>query len=122
MGSIHTVELSPTSVAVRSAQGHVLGSREISSQRTKPIVKWAGGKQWLAAAAQELAPPDWSGRYFEPFAGGAAFFFALAPRRAVLADSNRELITAYAALKDDAERVIDLLDDYSYDEELYYYL
>jgi DNA adenine methylase len=99
----------------------ILASATLQS-KIKPIVKWAGGKQWLAAGATSLAPQGWRGRYFEPFAGGASFFFSLQPARAVLGDSNRELITTYGALKDDAESVIDLLDDYSYDKEFFYYL
>lgn len=31
------------------------------------VVKWAGGKQWLAVAAKQLAPPNWNGRYYETF-------------------------------------------------------
>lgn len=46
------------------------------------------------------------GRYFEPFAGGAALFFAIAPERAVLGDINRDLIATYAAVKADPEPVI----------------
>lgn len=122
MTTPNTVEVSPTSVRIRTFLGEILKSSEIRSQRVRPIVKWAGGKQWLAAAAKSLAPLEWKGRYFEPFAGGAAFFFSLAPDRAVLADSNSELIRTYAALKHDADRIIDLLDSYSYEKKLYYYL
>jgi D12 class N6 adenine-specific DNA methyltransferase len=69
-----------------------LARRNLQSPSRKPIVKWPGGKQWLAFAAPHLAPKNWSGRYFEPFVGGAAFFFALRPNRATLSDRNNELI------------------------------
>jgi DNA adenine methylase len=45
-------------------------------------------------------------RYFEPFAGGAAMFFALRPRRAALGDINDSLCNMYEAVRDDVESVI----------------
>lgn len=41
-----------------------------------------------------MAPPDFT-RYVEPFAGSAALFFALQPKRALLSDLNGELINSY---------------------------
>ncbi len=88
----------------------------------QPVVKWAGGKQWLAVAAPLLTPPRWTGRYYEPFVGGGAFFFALKPSRATLSDRNSELITAYRALRNDPEGVIRLLSRYPYEADFYYRL
>lgn len=88
----------------------------------QPVVKWAGGKQWLAVAAPLLTPPRWTGRYCEPFVGGGAFFFALKPSRATLSDRNSELITAYRALRNDPEGVIRLLSRYPYEADFYYRL
>jgi DNA adenine methylase len=50
-------------------------------------------------------PPRF-GVYHEPFAGGAALFFRVAPERAVLADSNRDLINLYKTLATDVAAVI----------------
>jgi DNA adenine methylase len=53
--------------------------------------------------------------YYEPFVGGGAFFFALAaspelaPRRAVLNDRNRELMTAFEAVRDDVDGLVERL-------------
>lgn len=73
-----------------------------------PIVKYAGGKTRLlgeilgripAVFLERLATGD--GCYFEPFVGGGAVFFALksrpeiAPRRAVLSDTNAQLVNLY---------------------------
>ena len=47
-----------------------------------PIIKWAGGKRQLWPHLLASRPPRWH-RYFEPFAGGAALFFAVAPHAAM---------------------------------------
>ena len=74
-----------------------------------PVLKWAGGKsQLVKRILAEL--PDSIDTYYEPFVGGAAVFFALAAqrrfRRAVLADSNPELVAVYRALAEDVDGVI----------------
>lgn len=48
-------------------------------------------------------------KYFEPFAGSAAVFFHLAPRRAILSDLNVDLMETYAALRDCWEDVAGFL-------------
>lgn len=95
--------------------------------RTKPIVKWAGGKSRLLRELKEQLPKRNIGTYAEPFSGGAALFFALAseapkPRfsRAVLVDRNEDLIACYRAVRDDVESVIDALAAYKYEAEMYY--
>src|SRR5207245_8694272 len=44
-------------------------------------------------------------RSLEPFLGGGAVFFHLAPRRAVLSDANAELVNAYKYLREHAEEI-----------------
>ncbi|WP_417488030.1 DNA adenine methylase [Maricaulis sp.] len=64
-----------------------------------PFLKWAGGKRWLASNAS-FAPPKEFKKYVEPFLGGGAVFFHLAPKRAVLSDINSDLITTYKVMRD----------------------
>jgi DNA adenine methylase len=64
--------------------------------------------------------PSRYGRYFEPFAGGAALFFSLRPKRAVLADVNAELMDCYVATRDDVDAVIAALGHHRYAAEDYY--
>jgi DNA adenine methylase len=65
----------------------------------EPFLKWAGGKRWLVQAYPDLLPKQFK-TYFEPFLGSGALFFYLTPKRAILADSNAELINAYRKVKD----------------------
>lgn len=78
---------------------------EVSAVVAQPVVKWAGGKSRLLPELRARLPPRW-GRYFEPFGGGAALFFALAPERGVLGDANADLMRMYRALATDANAVI----------------
>src|SRR5262245_27984886 len=86
-----------------------------------PIIKWVGGKTKLLAELTARMPQQ-HGRYFEPFAGGAALFFRVAPRRAVLADSNADLIGLYRAVADDVGAVIRRLERHRalHDQRHYY--
>jgi DNA adenine methylase len=76
-----------------------------------PVVKWVGGKTKLLSELLARVPDDYR-RYYEPFAGGAAMFFRLAPRRAVLADSNADLIALYSAIATDVTSVIRRLEQH----------
>lgn len=89
---------------------------------TTPFLKWAGGKRWLLRENKTAFDLTGISRYVEPFAGSAAVFFCLQPRRAILNDANAELIETYKAIKSDWKSVLDLLcrhhrshsDDYYY--------
>lgn len=88
-------------------------------KQAKPILKWAGGKGQLL---QELLPrvPAKYNRYVEPFFGGGALFFALQPGKAVIADSNPELINMYKQVADHVEEVISYLQKYENTEDMFY--
>ena len=103
-----------TSVAepvVTTATGH----------RGAPFLKFVGGKSRLLPELLSRAPLTYN-RYYEPFVGGGALFFALAPRDAVLNDLNFDLMTCYREVRDDVEEVIDLLEYYrkNHDKEMFY--
>ena len=86
-----------------------------------PIIKWVGGKTRLLP---ELIArmPDRFGRYYEPFAGGAALFFRVSPERAVLNDFNADLIGVYRSVRNDVDDVIAHLERHRdlHSEEHYY--
>ena len=86
-----------------------------------PIVKWVGGKTKLLPDLLARMPDQFN-RYYEPFAGGAALFFRLAPKRAVLADSNPDLIGLYTAVAADVNAVIRRLQAHrDHHDEAHYY-
>ncbi|MBB4071392.1 DNA adenine methylase [Canibacter oris] len=76
--------------------------------RLKPFTKWTGGKRQLLPSLLELVPEKFN-RYYEPFVGGGALFFELAPQDAVINDFNEELIHAYKQIRDDVDNLISLL-------------
>ena len=67
----------------------------------------------------EILPRKFN-RYFEPFFGGGALFFALQPLRGVVSDSNSELINLYSCVAQNVEAVICELRKYRNDAELFY--
>lgn len=80
----------------------------------RPLVKWAGGKrQLLRHLLRHL--PDFTGRYFEPFAGGAALLVELYRRghvrHAVVSDVNPHLYNLYTVVKIAPEELIRELAD-----------
>ncbi|MEZ4272849.1 MAG: DNA adenine methylase [Myxococcota bacterium] len=92
---------------------------EAGYSRPKPFLKWAGGKTQLLPEILARFPTRF-GRYFEPFVGGGAVFFALGPRRAVLTDINENLINTYKMIRDDLDGVIAALDKHRATEEHFY--
>lgn len=85
----------------------------------EPLLKWAGGKR---ALAKHIVPAlsDLTGTYYEPFAGGAAIFFRLAPEKAQLSDINHELIECYQAIRDRPDELAALLRGMKNSEREYY--
>ncbi len=90
-----------------------------------PIIKSVGGKGKLL---HEILPrlPAKIDTYYEPFAGGAAVFFALATgrrfKRAVLGDANPAFINMYTQVRDNLRGVISHLHshDAKYSEDYFY--
>jgi DNA adenine methylase len=82
----------------------------------QPFLKWAGGKASLLPQLEEFFPHEID-RYIEPFLGGAAVFFHLKHRfpdmRALLRDSNKELINCFRVVRDRPEELMQLLDEHS---------
>ena len=79
--------------------------------KASPFIKWVGGKGKLLGQLLPLLPPGAElMRHVEPFAGGAAMFFARRPARAMLCDVNPALVDTYLAVRDQVESVIAALE------------
>jgi DNA adenine methylase len=86
-----------------------------------PIVKWVGGKSKLLPELARRMPTSFR-RYHEPFLGGGALYFHVAPRAALLADGNAELIGCYQAVREDVDGVVAALAAHRAEHsESYYY-
>lgn len=71
---------------------------------TRTPITYYGGKQKLVPTILELIPSHTL--YCEPFAGGAAVFFAKEPAKVeVINDTNRELINFYRILSNDSDEL-----------------
>ena len=92
---------------------------DLSKKSITPFLKWAGGKRQLM---HEIYPriPSFKGRYVEPFMGGAAVFFRVAPQNSWLNDINEELVNCFCVVRDKIDLLIERLSKYYYDKEFYY--
>lgn len=88
----------------------------------KPFVKWAGGKRQLVPTilANHLPKNYNLQTYYEPFIGGGALLFSLQPKKAVINDSNAELINCYKIIKNSLDELIEDLKNHKNDEYYYY--
>lgn len=66
--------------------------------RMKPLIKYRGGKYKEFPKYARFIPTDYD-TYYEPFVGGAATFFAIAPQKAVIGDINEPLMNFYTDVR-----------------------
>ena len=88
----------------------------------KPILKWAGGKRQLLPEIKRALPKNGFEHYFEPFVGGGAVLFDIAPDNATVNDLNSELINLYEIVKANVEELINLLLTYPNAPDFFYAL
>ena len=86
-------------------------------KRVKPFLKWAGGKGQLLTEIEKYYPFG-EGRitkYAEPFVGGGAVLFDILSKydleSVYISDINAELINAYDVIRNDIDKLVDMLTD-----------
>ncbi|MEO6862801.1 MAG: DNA adenine methylase [Microcoleus sp.] len=89
----------------------------------RPFLKWAGGKRQLLPEILKYCPKLTSkNTYYEPFIGGGALLFELQPQKAVINDSNKELINCYRVVKESLDDLMEELRNGKYiNNETSYY-
>jgi len=83
----------------------------------KPFLKWAGGKSQLLKEFDNRYPDDLGtskiNKYAEPFVGGGAVLFHVIQNfhfdEIYIYDANEELILAYTVVKNEVDKLIDIL-------------
>jgi DNA adenine methylase len=99
-----------------------VGDQRLTGRNTplgKPFLKWPGGKRWLCPTISRLVADLQYDRYFEPFLGGGAVYFAIQPKKGVLSDINSELINVYQHVKRCPNTLIDELKKIPVTSEVY---
>jgi DNA adenine methylase len=102
--------------AQKPEDGRVTRFEPPADMFVKPFVKWAGGKSQILEEIRGRYPQGLGrtiSKYAEPFAGGGAVLFDVLSRfamqEAYISDINRELITTYTAIRDNAAELIETL-------------
>ncbi len=89
------------------------------NNNTRPLFRWAGSKSKLLPKLK----PYWSDnfkRYLEPFAGSAALYFSLQPKKALLNDVNSQLIETYEQVRDHPRAVFNRYSKLELGKDSYY--
>jgi DNA adenine methylase len=86
------------------------------------LIRYPGGKQRILSYIIPRLPPPESikGNFVEPFVGSGALFFALKPKRALLADINEELIDLYRGIRENPIEVWEIYASFPATKKAYY--
>ena len=83
--------------------------------KARPFLKWAGGKGQLLSEIEKYYPFEKGKitKYAEPFVGGGAVLFDVLSKYTLeevyIGDINAELINTYCVIRDDVDRIINML-------------
>ncbi len=71
------------------------------------LIRYPGGKRRLISFLDNHLPSQYqiSGKYIEPFLGSGSVYFHIRPKKAILADLNRELIDLYRGIRSNPDKV-----------------
>lgn len=85
----------------------------------RPILRWAGSKRQIRSTLASYWSPKFA-RYVEPFCGSASLFAHIRPHKALLSDSNHELICSLSMMQQRPIDVFNALCHWAPTPETYY--
>ena len=86
---------------------------ETSSEQEeiRPIVNWVGGKKIIIDTILDNIPEKFN-NYYEPFLGGGTVFLNIDfPKKAIINDFNKDLISLYSFLKKQPKELIKMINN-----------
>lgn len=83
---------------------------QVGVAKPKPFLKWVGGKRQLLPQLDKYFPMAFES-YFEPFLGGGAVYFHLAPVTGYINDINKALASSYKNIRNDVNSLIPILEE-----------
>lgn len=100
----------------------ILKNQYYNKKQKLRFVRYPGGKNRLLPSIIPLLPKreNIEGYYVEPFVGSGSVFFSLNPKKAILSDTNRELIDLYRGIKNFPEKVWDWFARFPSTKNYYY--
>ena len=91
-----------------------------ATKQLKPLIKWSGGKCDEIKQFEKYIPLNYD-TYIEPFIGGGALFFNLAPKKAIISDVHTELVDLYNTIgQGKSNDIYTFMEQNPNDEETYY--
>ncbi len=87
----------------------------------RPFLRWAGSKRQHIPKLSRYWKESYN-TYIEPFMGSACLFFAMCPKKAILGDSNTQLVRTYLELRENIDGVWKCLGNHKRSKRTYYKL
>ena len=85
------------------------------------FIRYPGGKQRILKHILPYLPfVNFNKKFVEPFVGGGALFFAYNPKKALLADINKELIDLYRGIRRYPQKVWEIYKSFPATKKAYY--
>jgi DNA adenine methylase len=109
------IHYASTEISSRTRSG---AGSDVTPERIRPPLKWAGGKRWQVPHLRPLWEPHRQRRLVEPFCGGLGVTLSLMPARALLNDVNPHIVNFYRWL----QRGVPVTVDFKNDAVTYYAL